>query len=62
VGDGSSESNVSFPKQHLCEIRIFLWLLLVLVPAAAMITYVVKNSNNPIGSLIAPGNTTFVFL
>jgi hypothetical protein len=22
------------------------------------ITYVVKNSNNPIGSLIAPGNTT----
>jgi hypothetical protein len=23
-----------------------------------LITYVVKNSNNPIGSLIAPGNTT----
>jgi hypothetical protein len=60
-GDGSSESNVSFPKQHT-YVKLGSFNMVITGVGASgcnnSITYVVKNSNNPIGSLIAPGNTT----
>lgn len=60
-GDGSSESNVSFPKQHTyLKLGSFNMVITGVGSSGCnnAITYVVKNSNNPIGSLIAPGNTT----
>jgi hypothetical protein len=39
------------------KLDLLIWLL-VCHGCNNSITYVVKNSNNPIGSLIAPGNTT----
>lgn len=60
-GDGSIETNVSFPKQHTyLKLGAFNMTITGLGSSGCnnSITYVVKNSNNPIGSLIAPGNTT----
>lgn len=60
-GDGSSETNVSFPKQHTyLKLGSFNMVITGVGSSGCnnTITYVVKNSNNPIGSLIAPGNTT----
>ena len=60
-GDGSSETNVSFPRPH--EYQKLGSFNMVITGIGNnncnnSITYVVKNSNNPIGALIAPGNTT----
>lgn len=60
-GDGSKETNVTFPKTHeYKKLGSFNMVITALGTNSCSnsITYVVKNSNNPIGALIAPGNTT----
>jgi gliding motility-associated-like protein len=60
-GDGSSDTNVTFPKTHTyMKLGSFNMVItgLGINGCDNSITYVVKNSNNPIGALIAPGNTT----
>lgn len=60
-GDGTVETNVIFPKTHV-YVKLGSFNLVVTGIGSSTcensITYVVKNSNNPIGALIAPGNTT----
>lgn len=60
-GDGSTETNVVFPKKHeYKKLGSFNMVITAMGTSTCnnSITYVVKNSNNPIGALIAPGNTT----
>lgn len=60
-GDGNVETNVTFPKTHIyIKLGSFNMVVTGIGNSACenSITYIVKNSNNPIGSLIAPGNTT----
>ncbi|WP_264536418.1 PKD domain-containing protein [Flavobacterium sp. N1736] len=60
-GDGSSEINVSFPRAHEYQKLGSFNMVITGIGNSTCnnaITYVVKNSNNPIGALIAPGNTT----
>lgn len=60
-GDGTVETNVTFPRMHT-YMRLGSFNMVINAIGANgctnAITYVVKNSNNPIGALIAPGNTT----
>ncbi|KUJ60677.1 hypothetical protein AR687_16745 [Flavobacteriaceae bacterium CRH] len=60
-GDGNSEANVTFPKTHEYQ-KLGSFNMVITAngtnSCSNSITYVVKNSNNPIGALIAPGNTT----
>lgn len=60
-GDGTSEANVTFPKPHEYQ-KLGSFNMVITANGSNgcsnSITYVVKNSNNPIGALIAPGNTT----
>ena len=60
-GDGTFESNVTFPKTHQYQ-KLGSFNMVITANGSNgcsnSITYVVKNSNNPIGALIAPGNTT----
>jgi PKD repeat protein len=60
-GDDSTETNVSFPKQHTYAKLGSFNMVITAVGSAGCnnsISYIVKNSNNPVGALIAPGNTT----
>ncbi|TYA78676.1 PKD domain-containing protein [Seonamhaeicola marinus] len=60
-GDGNSETNVTFPLMHTyMQLGSFNMTITGIGSSGCnnSITYVVKNSNNPIGALIAPGNTT----
>lgn len=60
-GDGNSEANVTFPKTHEYQKLGAFNMVITGIgtnSCSNSVTYVVKNSNNPIGSLIAPGNTT----
>ena len=60
-GDGSTETNVTFPKSHQYQKLGSFNMVITGVGSNSCnnsVTYVVKNSNNPIGALIAPGNTT----
>ncbi|KRD12687.1 hypothetical protein ASE21_01930 [Flavobacterium sp. Root901] len=60
-GDGNVESNVTFPRSHTyMKLGSFNMVVTALGNGTCSnsVTYVVKNSNNPIGALIAPGNTT----
>lgn len=60
-GDGSVETNVTFPRMHTYTRLGSFNMVITGIGSngcSNTITYVVKNSNNPIGSLIAPGNTT----
>jgi gliding motility-associated-like protein len=59
-GDGSSETNVVFPKTHEYQKLGSFNMVITGIgtnSCSNSITYIVKNSNNPIGALIAPGNT-----
>lgn len=60
-GDGKLENNVVFPKTH-DYLKLGSYNMVITAigtnSCSNAITYVVKNSNNPIGALIAPGNTT----
>jgi gliding motility-associated-like protein len=60
-GDGSFETNVSFPRTHT-YMKLGSFNMVITGVGSGncnnSIAYVVKNSNNPIGALIAPGNTT----
>ncbi len=60
-GDGSTETNVSFPMTHTYQRLGSFNMVITAVGSAGCnnsISYIVKNSNNPVGALIAPGNTT----
>lgn len=60
-GDGSTETNVGFPKQHTYTKLGSFNMVITAVGASGCnnrISYIVKNSNNPVGALISPGNTT----
>jgi gliding motility-associated-like protein len=60
-GDGNTETNVTFPRAHeYLKLGSFNMVITAIGnnSCSNSITYVVKNSNNPIGALIAPGNTT----
>ena len=60
-GDGTSETNVTFPKAHPYTLLGSYNMVITGIGNSGCnnsITYVIKNSNNPIGALIAPGNTT----
>ena len=60
-GDGSSEINVSFPRMHTyTQLGSFNMVVTGIGSSGCnnAVTYIIKNSNNPIGALIAPGNTT----
>ncbi|MGC1206228.1 MAG: PKD domain-containing protein [Flavobacteriaceae bacterium] len=60
-GDGSSETNATFPVMHTyMQLGSFNMVVTGIGDSGCnnSITYVIKNSNNPIGALIAPGNTT----
>jgi gliding motility-associated-like protein len=60
-GDGSFETNVSFPRTHTYMKLGSFNMVITGVGSSSCnnsIAYVIKNSNNPIGALIAPGNTT----
>ena len=60
-GDGIVENNVTFPRMHTyMKLGAYNMIITGLGTNGCSndITYVVKNSNNPIGALIAPGNTT----
>ena len=60
-GDGDIETNVTFPRMHTYKQLGSFNMVITGVGSSGCnnsITYVVKNSNNPIGALIAPGNTT----
>ncbi|GEC70618.1 gliding motility-associated C-terminal domain-containing protein [Flavobacterium flevense] len=60
-GDGSSETNVTFPKQHTYQKLGSFNMVITAIGTSGCnnsISYIVKNSNNPVGALIAPGNTT----
>ncbi|MFC3336045.1 PKD domain-containing protein [Flavobacterium palustre] len=60
-GDGSTETNVSFPKPHTYTKLGSFNMVITAVGGSGCnnrISYIVKNSNNPVGALIAPGNTT----
>jgi gliding motility-associated-like protein len=60
-GDGSSETNVTFPKAHEYQKLGSYNMVITGIGNNGCnnsVTYVVKNSNNPLGALIAPGNTT----
>ncbi|MGO4904036.1 PKD domain-containing protein [Flavobacterium sp. W20_MBD1_R3] len=60
-GDGSTETNVTFPRMHT-YMKLGSFNMVVTGVGSNgctnSIIYVIKNSNNPIGALIAPGNTT----
>jgi hypothetical protein len=60
-GDGSTETNVVFPTTH-DYLKLGSYNMVITGigsnSCSNSVTYVVKNSNNPIGALIAPGNTT----
>jgi gliding motility-associated-like protein len=60
-GDGNSETNVTFPRTHE-YLKLGSYNMVITGIGSNTcnnsVTYVVKNSNNPIGALIAPGNTT----
>ncbi|MGE5943798.1 MAG: PKD domain-containing protein [Flavobacteriales bacterium] len=56
-GDGSTETNVTFPKSHTYDKLGSYNMTITGIGNSGCnnsITYVVKNSNNPIGALIAP--------
>ncbi|GGF10172.1 PKD domain-containing protein [Flavobacterium limi] len=60
-GDGSTETSVTFPKSHQYQRLGSFNMVITGVGNSSCnnsVTYVVKNSNNPMGALIAPGNTT----
>ncbi|RBN50629.1 PKD domain-containing protein [Flavobacterium psychrolimnae] len=60
-GDGSVETNVTFPRTHTyMKLGSFNMIVTGIGSNSCnnSIIYIVKNSNNPIGALIAPGNTT----
>lgn len=60
-GDGKIETNVSFPRQYTYQRLGSFNMVITAVGSAGCnnsISYIVKNSNNPVGALIAPGNTT----
>ena len=60
-GDGAIETNVNFPRTHTyMKLGSFNMVITGIRNNSCnnSITYVIKNSNNPIGALIAPGNTT----
>ncbi|MEP6928511.1 MAG: PKD domain-containing protein, partial [Flavobacterium sp.] len=60
-GDGNLEANVIFPRSHT-YLKLGSFNMVITAKGNSScsnaVTYVVKNSNNPIGALIAPGNTT----
>lgn len=59
-GDGTSDTNVSFPRPHEYQKLGSFNMVITGIGSSSCnntITYVVKNSNNPLGALIAPGNT-----
>jgi hypothetical protein len=61
LGDGSVETNVTFPRTHTyMKLGSFNMVVIGMGSTSCnnSIVYIVKNSNNPIGALIAPGNTT----
>jgi hypothetical protein len=54
------ETNVTFPRTHT-YMKLGSFNMVVTGMGTSCnnsIVYIVKNSNNPIGALIAPGNTT----
>ncbi|TJY36020.1 PKD domain-containing protein [Pontimicrobium aquaticum] len=59
-GDGSTETNIAFPIAHTYTQLGSFNMTITGIGANCnnSITYVVKNSNNPIGALVTPGNTT----
>lgn len=60
-GDGNVETSVTFPKSHTyMKLGSFNMVVTAFGNSTCenSITYIVKNSNNPLGALIAPGNTT----
>ncbi|MBF7090800.1 PKD domain-containing protein [Flavobacterium sp. ALJ2] len=60
-GDGSSETNVTFPKAHEYQnVGSFDMVITGIGNNGCSndVRYVVKNSSNPVGALFAPGNTT----
>lgn len=60
-GDGTSETNVTFPRMHTYKALGSYNMVVTGIGNSGCnnsITYVIKNSNNPIGALISPGNTT----
>lgn len=60
-GDGNTETNVSFPRPHTYAKLGSFNMVITAVGASGCnnsISYIVKNSNNPVGALLAPGNTT----
>lgn len=60
-GDGNTETDVRFPKPHTYQRLGSFNMVITAVGSAGCnnsISYIVKNSNNPVGALIAPGNTT----
>lgn len=59
-GDGNTQTNVTFPLAHTyAQLGSFnMTVTGIGTSCNNTITYVVKNSNNPIGALVTPGNTT----
>lgn len=60
-GDGNTETDVRFPKQHTYQRLGSFNMVITAVGSVGCnntVSYIVKNSNNPVGALIAPGNTT----
>ena len=60
-GDGSTQTGVTFPASHEYQKLGSYNMVITAIGNNSCnnsVTYVVKNSNNPIGALIAPGNTT----
>jgi gliding motility-associated-like protein len=60
-GDGNTINNVTFPQAHTyTQLGSFNMTITAIGDSDCnnSITYVVKNSNNPIGALVTPGNTT----
>ncbi|PXY44313.1 PKD domain-containing protein [Flavobacterium hydrophilum] len=60
-GDGSTQTGVTFPASHEYQKLGSYNMVITAIGnnnCNNSVTYVVKNSNNPIGALIAPGNTT----
>lgn len=60
-GDGSSSSNVTFPTSHDYQ-KLGSYTMVITAQGknscSTSLKYIVKNSTNPTGSFITPGNTT----
>ncbi|MCI9847022.1 PKD domain-containing protein [Flavobacterium pectinovorum] len=60
-GDGSTQTGVTFPASHEYQKLGSYNMVITAIGTNGCnnsVTYVVKNSNNPMGALISPGNTT----